>query len=46
MPDPLFDASYSTVLLDRNNQLLGARLAADGQWRFPGDDLIVPEAFE
>ena len=37
---------YSTVLLDRNGQLLGARLAADGQWRFPGDDLDVPETFE
>ncbi len=46
VPDPLFEASYSTVLLDRNNQLLGARLAGDGQWRFPGDDLVVPETFE
>ena len=46
LPDPLFNASYSTVLLDRNEQLLGARLANDGQWRFPGDDLEVPETFE
>jgi penicillin-binding protein 1C len=46
LPDPLFDASYSTVLLDRDGQLLGARLAKDGQWRFPGDDLEVPVAFE
>lgn len=46
LPDPLFKASYSTVLLDRNEQLLGARLADDGQWRFPGDDLEVPETFE
>lgn len=45
LPDPLFDSSYSTVLLDRNDQLLGARLAADGQWRFPGNDLEVPETF-
>lgn len=45
LPDPLFEASYSTVLLDRNGQLLGARLADDGQWRFPGDDLEVPETF-
>ncbi len=29
--DPL-----STVLEDRNGRLLGARIAADGQWRFPG----------
>ena len=46
LPDPLFDASYSTVLLDRNGQLMGARLAKDGQWRFPGDELVVPESFE
>ncbi len=46
LPDPLFDASYSTVLLDKNDQLLGARLAKDGQWRFPGNDLEVPESFK
>ena len=46
LPDPLFDASYSTVLLDRNGQLMGARLAKDGQWRFPGEELDVPESFE
>jgi len=26
---------YSTVVLDRNGELLGARIASDGQWRFP-----------
>jgi penicillin-binding protein 1C len=46
VPDPLFDASYSTVLLDRHDQMLGARLAEDGQWRFPGNDLVVPQTFE
>src|SRR5688572_9066598 len=46
LPDPLFDASYSTVLLDKDDQLLGARLAEDGQWRFPGDELEVPETFK
>lgn len=46
LPSPLFKATYSTVLLDRNNQLLGARLAKDGQWRFPGNDLTVPHTFE
>lgn len=45
LPDPLFDASYSTVLLDKDEHLLGARLASDGQWRFPGDELEVPETF-
>ena len=46
LPDPLFDASYSTVLMDKDEQLLGARLAKDGQWRFPGEDLEVPVTFE
>lgn len=30
--------SYSTVLVDRNGELLGARIATDGQWRFPPRD--------
>lgn len=45
LPDPLFQTPYSTVILDRNKDLLGARPAADGQWRFPGDDLVVPHTF-
>ncbi len=36
LPRDLFaDARWSTVVLDRNGELLGARIAADGQWRFP-----------
>jgi penicillin-binding protein 1C len=46
VPDPLFNASYSTVLLDQDDNLLGARLATDGQWRFPEQDLMVPVTFE
>ena len=46
LPDPLFKEPYSTVLLDRNGHLLGARLAQDGQWRFPGKDLDVPDRFK
>ena len=41
---PLFDAPYSTVLNDRDGQLLGARIAADEQWRFPPSDSL-PEKF-
>ena len=37
LPSRLFDAPYSTVLLDRDGQLLDASIAADGQWRFPAD---------
>lgn len=35
LPRPLFEASYSTVLYARDGALLGARVADDGQWRFP-----------
>jgi penicillin-binding protein 1C len=40
LPKTLFPNNYSTVLLDRNGQLLGARTASDGQWRFPADTMI------
>jgi penicillin-binding protein 1C len=35
LPVRLFDDPVSTVLVDRNGVLLAARVAADGQWRFP-----------
>jgi penicillin-binding protein 1C len=35
LPEPLFKAPLSTILLDRRGELLGARIASDGQWRFP-----------
>ncbi len=35
LPGRLFDPPYSTVVTDRNGELLGARVAEDGQWRFP-----------
>ncbi len=38
LPEPLFNAPCSTVVLDNDGQLMGARLAADGQWRFPIPD--------
>ena len=45
LPRDLFKGtSYSTVVTDRNGELLGARIAADGQWRFPPCD-TVPEKF-
>ncbi|MDR3250198.1 MAG: penicillin-binding protein 1C [Tannerella sp.] len=44
LPGKLFDVPYSTVVTDRNGELLGARIAGDGQWRFPPDD-TVPEKF-
>ena len=35
LPRHLFHVPSSTVVTDRNEELLGARIASDGQWRFP-----------
>lgn len=35
LPKVLFKSPLSTVLLDKDNQLLAAQIATDGQWRFP-----------
>ncbi|MDP2890805.1 MAG: penicillin-binding protein 1C [Bacteroidota bacterium] len=40
-----FNKPCSTVVLAADGQLLGARIAADGQWRFPSND-TVPEKFK
>ena len=40
IPDPLFDHPSATVLESREGQLLGARIATDGQWRFPPLDSL------
>lgn len=45
LPNPLFNSGYSTVLEDRNGKLLGAKIADDGQWRFPVSK-SVPEKFK
>lgn len=45
LPRPLFDAPYSTMVSDRHGELLGARIAADGQWRFPPAE-HVPDKYE
>lgn len=44
IPEPLFNSPYSTVLIARDGELLGARIAADGQWRFPAQE-EVPKRF-
>ncbi len=44
LPRPLFDAPVCMVLEDQEGELLGARIAADGQWRFPPRD-SVPDKF-
>jgi len=41
LPRDLFRGTpYSTVVTDRNGQLIGARIADDGQWRFPPCDSV------
>jgi penicillin-binding protein 1C len=35
LPQPLFKDSYSVILNDNEGRLLSARIAKDGQWRFP-----------
>ena len=35
IPVPRFSNTYSTVITAADGQLLGARVATDGQWRFP-----------
>jgi len=44
LPDRLFDAPESYVLEARDGTLLSARIAEDGQWRFPPQS-TVPRKF-
>ena len=45
LPRDLFpDTPYSTVVESAEGELLGARIATDGQWRFPPAD-TVPQRF-
>ena len=43
IPTPHFNKPYSTVLTARNGELLGAKIADDGQWRFPASDNYSPK---
>jgi penicillin-binding protein 1C len=45
LPDKLFQDPTSTVVYDRNGNLLGASISEDGQWRFPHNP-IVPYKFK
>lgn len=40
VPRPLFSAPTSTVVTDSKGALIGARISADEQWRFPQSDSI------
>ena len=45
LPRTLFNKSTATVVSSSTGALLGARIASDGQWRFPEVD-EVPERFK
>ncbi|WP_417201455.1 penicillin-binding protein 1C, partial [Bizionia sp.] len=45
LPKNLFKDPTATVITSNNNELLGAKIADDGQWRFPETD-SVPEKFK
>lgn len=45
LPPVLFNEPYSTVIESKEGDLLGARIARDGQWRFPDQD-SVPYKFK
>lgn len=40
LPSPLFQKPASTVVFSADNELIGASIAPDGQWRFPALDTI------
>ncbi|WP_026754573.1 penicillin-binding protein 1C [Sediminibacter sp. Hel_I_10] len=45
LPTKLFNDPTATVITSKNNTLLGAQIAPDGQWRFPHNDRI-PQKFK
>lgn len=45
LPTNLFKSPTSTVIVSDSGDLLGARIAKDGQWRFPKSDTI-PDKFK
>jgi penicillin-binding protein 1C len=45
LPTDLFDDPTSTVILSKDDTLLGAKIAKDGQWRFP-ENKAIPEKFK
>ena len=45
LPSQIFVDPTSTILYSQEGKLLGARIAKDGQWRFP-DSQSVPFKFE
>jgi penicillin-binding protein 1C len=45
LPKILFNEPYATVIESSDGELLAAKIARDGQWRFPAND-SVPDKFK
>lgn len=45
LPQTLFNEPYATVIESSDGELLAAKIARDGQWRFPAND-SVPHKFK
>ncbi|MBP8157988.1 MAG: transglycosylase domain-containing protein, partial [Flavobacterium sp.] len=45
LPRVLFEEPYATVIESSDGELLAAKIARDGQWRFPAQD-SVPDKFK
>ena len=45
LPQNLFSEPYATIIESKEGELLAAKIAADGQWRFPEQD-SVPNKFK
>ena len=45
LPSKLFTNPTCSVIEDNDGNLIGARIAEDGQWRFPHND-VIPEKFK
>lgn len=45
LPQTLFKEPYATVIESQDGELLAAKIASDGQWRFPASD-SVPDKFK
>ncbi len=43
IPEKIFPDTYSTLLYSSEERLMGARIAPDGQWRFPESDTLPPK---
>lgn len=43
LPERLFAAVHSAILLDQHERLLSAHIASDGQWRFPELSQVPPK---